>query len=300
MAPTATPLSPAVVEITTPILPAAVAAVQLAPESVSLEEGETRQLESVVEDGAGNRLAGRSVAWSSSNFAVAQVSGTGQVTGVSAGAASVTASVGGVGAMATIEVGHGPVASVEIALGSGDQLVAILRDAASHRLQDRTVTWSSSDPGVVDVEAQTGRLTVGAVGIGVATVTAAAEGVIATFSVTANPCYGVTMSPKHGENSDVLLLGSVAVAVIWSPRESAIARAMAKLTSPLLSVVTVANPRKYSPSPNPEGSNSEFEQNWIVNVLGLPWTPVTELLTTEVTTWKFCKLMDLRLLQIQL
>ena len=204
--PTATPLPPAVSETTTPILPAAVAAVQLAPESVSLEEGETRQLESVVEDGEGNRLAGRSVAWSSSNSAVAQVSGTGEVTGVSAGVASVTASVEGVGTMATIEVGHGPVASVEIALGSGAQLVAILRDAASHLLQDRTVTWSSSDPGVVDVEAQTGRLTVGA--IGVATVTATAEGVNATASITANPCYGVMMSTKYGENSDVSLLGS--------------------------------------------------------------------------------------------
>ncbi len=205
--PTATPLPPAVAETTTPILPAAAAAVQLAPDSVSLEEGETRQLESVVEDGAGNPLGGRSVAWSSSNSAVAQVSGTGQVTGVSAGVANVTASVEGVWAMATIEVGHGQVASVEIVLGSGAQLVAILRDAASHLLQDRTVTWSSSDPGVVDVEAQTGRLTVGAVGV--ATVTATAEGVNATASVTTNPCYGVMISPKHGENSDVLLLRSV-------------------------------------------------------------------------------------------
>ena len=101
------------------ILPATVAAVQLVPVSASLEEGETRQLQSVVADGAGNPLTGRPVTWSSSNSAVAQVSATGLVTGVSAGVASVTATVEGVGAVAGIEVRHGPVASVEIALGAG-------------------------------------------------------------------------------------------------------------------------------------------------------------------------------------
>ena len=113
--PTATPRPPTAATDPTPIpvpqliipaltLPAAVAAVALVPESVSLEEGQSRQLESLVESGAGNRLTGRPVSWSSSNSTVAGISATGRVTGASAGVATVAATVEGVGAMAIIEV----------------------------------------------------------------------------------------------------------------------------------------------------------------------------------------------------
>lgn len=103
----------AVEEIPTPIpdsqvippaqtLPSSVAAVQLVPGAASLQEGETRQLESVVTGGAGNQLSGRPVAWSSSNSAIARISGTELITGASAGFANVTATVEGVAAAASI------------------------------------------------------------------------------------------------------------------------------------------------------------------------------------------------------
>ena len=65
------------------------------------------------------------------------------------------------------------------------QLVATLHDRESHLLEDRIVAWSSSDSEVVDVDAQTGQLTVGSVGD--ATVRATSEGVTATADITVNP-----------------------------------------------------------------------------------------------------------------
>ena len=205
--PTATPLPPTAAVDPTPIpipqlitqaltLPAAVAAVGLVPESVSLEEGQSRQLGSLVESGTGNRLTGRPVSWSSSNSAVAGISGTGRVTGASVGVATVTATVEGVGAMAIIEVRHGPVASVEIGLGAGAQLVAALRDGAGHLLQDRTVNWSSSDPEVLQVDSVSGEFA--AVSQGAATVTATAEGISASASlqVSNEPVALMSVAPE--------------------------------------------------------------------------------------------------------
>ena len=127
---------------------------------------------------------------------MAQVSSTGLITGVAAGTATVSAASEGVSGTATVAVSHGAVVSVEIGLGAGAQLVAALRDEADHLLLDRTVAWSSSDPGVLGVEAQTGQLTVGAVGV--ATVSATSEGVTGTASITVNsePVDSVSVAPS--------------------------------------------------------------------------------------------------------
>ena len=53
--------------------------------------GATVQLTATLRDAAGNVLTGRAVAWSSSNTSTATVSGTGLVTGVAAGPATITA-----------------------------------------------------------------------------------------------------------------------------------------------------------------------------------------------------------------
>lgn len=162
-----------------------VAFVALSSSNAVVEEGSVVQFSVEAQGAGGQALTGRPVSWSSSDETVAQVSANGLATGVSAGVVTLSATSEGVAGTASLEVTHGPVASVEIGLGAGAQLVAIVLDGSGHLLIDRAVTWSTSDPGVLGVEAQTGLFTVGTVGD--ATVTATVEGVIATANITVNP-----------------------------------------------------------------------------------------------------------------
>jgi hypothetical protein len=68
----------------------------------------------------------------------------------------------------------------------------------------------------------------------------------------------------HLENSDVLLLESVAVAVIDCPPVAG--TLTLKLTLPPLSLVTIVEARKLCPSPLPEVSQDVFANNWMVKV----------------------------------
>ncbi|HKG93150.1 MAG TPA: Ig-like domain-containing protein [Gemmatimonadaceae bacterium] len=71
--------------------PAPVATVTVTPNPTSVQAGSTVQLSAATRDASGNTLTGRVVTWSSSNSAVATVSGGGLVTGVAAGSATITA-----------------------------------------------------------------------------------------------------------------------------------------------------------------------------------------------------------------
>src|SRR6059058_2126547 len=68
-----------------------VASVAVSPASASVQVGQTVQLAATPRDANGNPLSGRTVTWSSDNTAVATVSGSGLVTGVTAGSATITA-----------------------------------------------------------------------------------------------------------------------------------------------------------------------------------------------------------------
>src|SRR5437764_8674176 len=101
------------------------------------------------------------------------------------------------------------------------------------------------------------------------------------------------MTVLHCENSDVLLAGSVAVAVMTWTTESGAGKL--KLALQPASVVTVIEPMKVCPSPLPEGSQEVLAKNWTVNIvlavlLSVPWTDVVE---AEVNTGKFCRLFTL-------
>src|SRR5207245_204777 len=69
------------------------------------------------------------------------------------------------------------------------------------------------------------------------------------------------------ENSEVSLLGSVAVAAMNSPGGTAKAKRAVKCAFPLLSVVTVIEPRNVCPSPKPDGSHAVFAKNSSVKVV---------------------------------
>ena len=71
--------------------PTPVATVALTPADDTVRVGETTQLTATTKDADGNTLSGRVVTWTSNNTAVATVSSTGLVTGVTDGPAIITA-----------------------------------------------------------------------------------------------------------------------------------------------------------------------------------------------------------------
>src|SRR5947209_18249074 len=81
-----------------------VASVLVTPAVASLPVGGTVQLSATTNDSAGNVLTGRPVTWASSNTAVASTSGSGLVTAVAAGVATITATSEGKNGMATVTV----------------------------------------------------------------------------------------------------------------------------------------------------------------------------------------------------
>jgi len=166
------------------------ASVAVSPSTVALAPGDTVQLTASPRDAAGNPLTGLAVAWSSSDSAVAKVSASGLVTGVTVGSATVTAIVEQQRGTATVTVVV-PVASVTVspstvALAPGDtvRLAATPKDAAGTALTGRAVAWSSSDSAVATVSAS-GLVT--GVAVGSATVTAIVEQQRGTATVAVAP-----------------------------------------------------------------------------------------------------------------
>jgi hypothetical protein len=89
---------------TTPNTPGAVVtSVSLSPGSASIAAGTTRTITATIKDQNGAAMSGQTVAWSSSNAAVATVS-NGVVTGVSAGTATITATAANKSGTASITV----------------------------------------------------------------------------------------------------------------------------------------------------------------------------------------------------
>src|SRR4051812_13906463 len=71
--------------------PVTVSSIDLSPTSVSINVGESAQVQAVAKTATGQVVSGSSISWSSGNPGVASVSSTGIVTGVSAGTATLTA-----------------------------------------------------------------------------------------------------------------------------------------------------------------------------------------------------------------
>src|SRR2546426_5544512 len=81
-----------------------VASVAVSPASASVVVGQTVQLTATPQEAHGQPLSGRVVTWASSNTAVATVNGSGLVSGVAAGPATITATSEGQSGTATVTV----------------------------------------------------------------------------------------------------------------------------------------------------------------------------------------------------
>src|SRR5512133_2419195 len=181
--------SPAGPGTTTPPPAASVSSIELSPPSGEVMLGRTAKLTATPRDASGNVLSGRAVSWTSSNSAVATVDGSGMVTGVAAGSATITAASEGKTASATITVKQDvpvvPVATVSVAPAPDTveawnpaTMQATLRDASGNVLTNRAVRWSVSNANVATIDSISGVLN--GIDRGTVTVTATSEGKVGT------------------------------------------------------------------------------------------------------------------------
>jgi uncharacterized protein YjdB len=160
--------------------PVAVASVQVQASQMQVLPGGSLQLTATARDAAGNVLD-RPVEWSAQHPALAGVDGSGRVTAIAPGAATIVARSGTASGELVITVLPHPVASVTLAPdtatlapGGTRQLAAATKDAGGNALTGRAVSWTSSNTAVATVDAG-GVVTAHA--DGTAAIRAASEGV---------------------------------------------------------------------------------------------------------------------------
>ena len=183
-----------------------VAEVEIDPPGAGLIVGATQQLSATPKTASGIPVPNRSVTWSSSDPAIATVSGSGMVTAVSLGEAGISARVDGVSESVPVNVSPKPVAqvvlepaTVTIQAGQTRQLTVTVKAADGQTLEDRTVDFESDDPAIATVSS-TGLVT--AISAGQTTIRAISEGREAGASVTVTPRPAVrlafTTQPANG------------------------------------------------------------------------------------------------------
>jgi len=184
--------------------------VTLTPGLDTLGVGTTRTIAAVLRDAGGAVLTGRSVAWISSNAAVASVSSAGAVTAVSPGTATMTAtSEGRTGAASIVVLARlasavilSP-ATATLVVGATQTLTAQVTDAQGNLLTNRPIAYTSDAPSVAGVS---GAGVVTALSPGSARVTATSEGRtgVASIQVIAVPVATVQLTPP----TSTLLVGA--------------------------------------------------------------------------------------------
>ncbi len=168
--------------------PTPVASVAVSPGSATIATAGSVSLTATPKNASGGTLSGRVVTWSSDNTAAATVNGSGLVSGVAAGSATITATCEGKTGTSDITVSIVPVASVTVSPtsasvqeGSTTQLTATPKDAGGIPLLGRVLTWSSGNTAAATVN---GSGLVSGVAAGTATITATCEGQTATSDIT--------------------------------------------------------------------------------------------------------------------
>ncbi|HSQ29801.1 MAG TPA: Ig-like domain-containing protein [Gemmatimonadaceae bacterium] len=186
--------------ITVTLVP--VGSVTVTPSPASVIVGQTTQLTATVKDTNGLVVTDRTVTWTSSNTAIATVSSTGLVTGVTIGGpVTISAKAETKTGTSSVTVTPVPVATVTVQPTSATILqnqtttfAAVTKDANGNVLTGRTITWSSSSTTVATINSS-GTATGGAAGV--TTITATSEGKSGTASLTVNlaPVVSVIVSP---------------------------------------------------------------------------------------------------------
>jgi serine/threonine-protein kinase len=179
--------------------------VKLALSRSSFQVGENLKLSAVAEAADGTPVSDRRIEWSSSAPGVARVTENGTLQALRPGKATIIATVDGRSTTTKIEVvspaaqasARESIAAMSVvpdaaplAVGSTMTLSAVLRDGSGKRLEDRTITWTSSSSAVSVFP--NGQIL--AVGPGTAVVTASSEGRSATATITVSPVAVASLS----------------------------------------------------------------------------------------------------------
>lgn len=219
---------------------AAVRSVVVSPPFPAITVGQLVTMTAQAFGSSGQLLSGRSIAWSSSSPAIADVSTSGVVTGVSLGSAVIVASIDSVLGSTNVSVVPVPVATVTVApstssimVGQTAQLTATLKDAAGNTLTGRRITWATSQASVAAVDS-TGVVT--GVSAGTATISATSENQVGTATVTVGA--GVRTVQVIPDTATIGVLGTVKLTAVvrdpsgaiintsvsWSSSNNAVAR----------------------------------------------------------------------------
>ena len=158
-----------------------VGSVKLDQTEVSVEKGKTMTLKATAYP---STLEDKTVTWTSSNTAVATVSSKGKVKGVRTGTATITCTSNATGLSATCEVTVGSVKldQAEVAVNKG-KTVILTATVYPTTLEDKTVTWTSSNTAVATVSSK-GKVKGVRTGTATITCTSNATGLSATCEVT--------------------------------------------------------------------------------------------------------------------
>ena len=166
-----------------------IANLTVTPNPATVNIGGTQQLTVVASDNTGTVVATPSLTWESSANAVATVSGTGVVTGVSSGSATITARTSN-GITGTTIVTSGRPATLTVTpspltlqIGGTQQLTVVAKDAGGTIVPAPALTWQTTSAAIATVSG-TGLVT--AVAPGTATITAsnASLSISGTISVS--------------------------------------------------------------------------------------------------------------------
>ena len=152
-------------------------------------------------DAAGAPVAGRPIAWQSSNPTVATVNNTGVVVPLVAGLTNISAISDGHVATVLLHVENRRIASVAIVpgapvvtVGSTVPLTAVVQDQMGNDVAGASVAWASQSPGVASV---TGSGLLTGVAYGTSIVSAMAGGITASVTATvgSQPVASVQVAP---------------------------------------------------------------------------------------------------------
>ncbi len=169
-----------------------IATATIQPRNGSLRISIPRQLSVSLVDSVGGTIPpGRVINWTSATPAIAIVSATGLVTGLSLGTAKIAVNAEGAVDTVSFSVTKIPVSSVRlspltsnIVQGQTVQITATVEDSTGTAVTDRVIEWSSSDPTKANVS-QTGLVT--SISTGTVTISAISETRSGSASVTVQP-----------------------------------------------------------------------------------------------------------------
>jgi alpha-tubulin suppressor-like RCC1 family protein len=250
------------------VSPPAVSSVDVTPTTGTINVGATTTLTATPRAAGGAALTGRTIVWSSVNEAIATVSQSGLVTGVSAGNATIRATVDGVIGTAAITV-NAPIPTVVSVAAGFYHTCALMNNGAAQ-------CWGDNFRGQLGDGTKTGRLVPTPV-LGGHTFKQLAVGYLATCGIDSNDvlrCWGSGEKGQlgNGSTADVLVPTPVT-----PPGEVMVSVSMA--TNTALACARSVTGKVYCWGSDPTQDINGSTEVLVPTLLPVPAPPVTMLST---------------------